>query len=96
MKRTTGRTPMASYAYLDYPTLKHLNGKAIKLGLNRTLSYKFFDDVDREKLYPVTFSIDHNDGREIRAKFIYNEAADGAYIDMLSEDFSALPTFNHN
>ena len=87
---------MPSYSYFDYPTLKKLNDKAVKLGLNRALTDEVFKDISSETLFPITFTMDHNDGSEIRAKFIYNEAADGAYIDMLSEDFSALPTFNHN
>tara|TARA_R100001086_G_C11774101_1_gene241677 strand:+ start:78 stop:344 length:267 start_codon:yes stop_codon:yes gene_type:complete len=84
---------MNSYPYFDYPTLKKLNDKAISLNLNRSLEPSFFDDVSPDTLFPVTFSIDHNDGREARVRFVYNELADSEYLDLLMHDFLSLPRF---
>lgn len=85
---------MASFPYFDLDTLRGMNNKAIVLGFNRQLEQKFFDEIPPETLFPITFSMDHNDGRQIRVRFVYNVNADSAYIDLLPEDFQRLPTFH--
>ena len=77
--------------YFDYNLLKNANDKAVKLGFNRAIEDEFFEDIDPKTLFPVVFAVDHNDGTEMRVRFIYNEAGDGLFIDMLHEDFLALP-----
>tara|TARA_Y100000361_G_C10926208_1_gene221496 strand:+ start:301 stop:570 length:270 start_codon:yes stop_codon:yes gene_type:complete len=77
--------------YFDYNLLKNANDKAVKLGFNRAIEDEFFEDIDPKTLFPVVFAMDHNDGAEMRVRFIYNEAGDSLFIDMLHEDYLALP-----
>ena len=74
----------------DFETLKKLNNKAVRHGLNRSLVNKFFEVVDPTNLFPVVFSMVHNDDH-VRAEFIYNAAGETAWIDVSFDDFNKLP-----
>lgn len=78
--------------YFDYNTLKKANDIAVARNFNRALTDEFFKDVDPATLFPVVFAMDHNDGAERRVRFIYNDRGESLFIDMLPEDFAALPT----
>ena len=41
--------------FFTFKTLKDANEKAKSLNLNRTLSKKFFKELDRSKVYPILF-----------------------------------------
>lgn len=75
----------------DFETLKKLNKKAIKYGLNRSLVSEFFDLINPDDVFPIVFSMVHNDDH-IRTRFIYNDAGDSAWLDVSFADFNKLPT----
>lgn len=87
---------MASYKCFDYESLEAANATAEVFNLNRTLNEDFFESLDKNKFYPISFSMVHNDDH-IRVKFIYDvdgEVPASAWLDMTTWDFEKLPTFD--
>tara|TARA_Y100000296_G_scaffold39212_1_gene45299 strand:+ start:1343 stop:1615 length:273 start_codon:yes stop_codon:yes gene_type:complete len=77
--------------YLTYDDLVRLNAKAKKENRNQSLDPIVFHNISKDKVFPVTFSMVHNDV-EIRAMIRLN-ADDSArgLLDMSFEDFNSLP-----
>ena len=79
--------------YLTYDDLVRLNAKAKKDNRNQSLDPIVFDNISKDKVFPVTFSMVHNDV-EMRAMIQLN-ADDSALglLDMSFEDFNSLPIY---
>jgi hypothetical protein len=80
--------------FFTFKSLKDANEKAKSLNLNRTLSKKFFKELDRSKVYPISFTMTHNDD-QVRVRFVHDDHGtelSAAWIDMTFEDFFALPS----
>ena len=77
--------------YLTYDDLVRLNKKAKEENRNQSLDPFVLEKISKDKVFPVTFSMVHNDV-EIRAMIQFN-ADDSArgLLDMSFEDFSSLP-----
>ena len=77
--------------YFTFKTLKKANKKAKSCDLNCKLKPSLFKQLDPEKVYPVTFTMIHNDDC-MRVMFVYNSEGGAAAIDMTFADYEALPT----
>tara|TARA_R100001015_G_C4598498_1_gene153582 strand:+ start:302 stop:595 length:294 start_codon:yes stop_codon:yes gene_type:complete len=84
--------------YFDYETLRAANEKAKDLNYNRTLEHSFFKEIDKDALFPITWSMPHND-ENIRVRFVHNEfgaESSAAFLDITLDDFHALPATEVN
>ena len=77
--------------YLTYDELVRLNAKAKEENRNQSLDPIGFDNISKDKVFPVVFSMIHND-IEMRAMIQLNkdDSARGL-LDMSFEDFNSLP-----
>ena len=81
---------MPNITYLPKDELINLNNKAIKLKLNRTLNQKLLANLPHDNNSPVYMSY-ATDEHFIRADIGITEN-DRAFLDILIDDFMALPT----
>ena len=79
--------------YLTYDDLVRLNAKAKKENRNQSLDPIVFHNISKDKVFPIEFSMVHNDV-EMRAMIQLN-ADDSArgLLDMSFEDFNSLPIY---
>jgi len=80
--------------YFTFDLLRKANRKARRYNLNRKLEPSFFKEIDPEKVYPVSFTMIHNDDH-MRVRFVHNgggyREGSASWIDMTLEDYNALP-----
>ena len=77
--------------YLTYDDLVRLNKKAKEENRNQSLDPSVFHNISKDKVFPVTFSLVHNDV-EIRAMIqLSSDDSARGLLDMSFEDFSSLP-----
>lgn len=80
--------------YFTFDSLKKANKKSKSYDLNRTLNDKFFKQLDKTKVYPISFSMSHNDDH-MRVRFIHNDHGaeiSGEWVDITLQDYDALPS----
>ena len=71
--------------------LKKLNNKARRLNLNRTLSVTAVNRLPADKVFPITWSMLHNDDH-IRVHIVMDDKGGFTELDMTLDDFDRLPT----
>jgi hypothetical protein len=76
--------------YLTYADLKRINESSIKAWRNRNLWPSALPIEDDGTLYPVTFSMIHNDEGDVRTRIVLNEEGEWAMLDMSFEEFNGL------
>lgn len=86
-------TPKAKV--MNTEILRFLNKQAIKNDYNRSLTERFFEDVDPDGYHVVVFNMLHNDGPEIRC-LIFAKLKDRVepveiQLDIHIEHFLELP-----
>ena len=81
---------MPNITYIPKHELTHLNNKAIKLKLNRTLDQDKLSKLPDENYSPVYMSY-ATDEHYIRADIGITENS-RAFLDILVDDFMSLPT----
>jgi hypothetical protein len=77
------------YKYLTKYELAMINRDAINKGRNRTLDTDFINELPEDLVYPVIFSMVHNNC-EIRARIVFNRAGQTGFLDMSFEQFEQL------
>ncbi len=76
--------------YLTYADLKRINASSVALDRNRNLWFDELPIEDDGTLYPVTFSMIHNDEGDVRTRIVLNSKGDTAMLDMSFEEFNGL------
>jgi hypothetical protein len=79
--------------YFTFDLLRKINRKSIRANLNRTLTLKFLSTLETEKLYPIVFSMPHNDDH-MRVRFVHNDNGNdhsSSWIDLSFKDYDSLP-----
>ena len=79
-----------SRAYMDKRLLISLNNEAIRSNRNRTLKPKKVNELPDGDLFPVMYSMIHNDN-EIRCMVVLSEKGENAWLDMPIDRFNKLP-----
>ena len=81
---------MENVVYFTKPLLKKVNAQSIKDDRNRTIIPEVIDELDDDTLFPVVFSMVHNDV-EMRLRVMLAPES-GAYLDVPFETYETLPT----
>ena len=79
-----------SRAYMDKSLLISINNEAIKSNRNRTLKPEKVKELPDSDLFPVMYSMIHND-EEIRCMVVLSENGENAWVDMPIGMFNKLP-----
>ncbi len=80
--------------YFTFDLLKKANKTSKAYDLNRTLNGKFFKQLDKSKVYPISFCMPHNDDH-MRVRFVHNgngAETSSAWLDMTFRQYDALPS----
>jgi len=77
--------------FFTFEKLQDADRASRRYDLNCKLQPSFFKKLDPEKVYPVTFTMIHNEDC-MRVQFVHNAEGGSAAIDMTFEDYEALPT----
>jgi len=77
---------------LMYSELKAINESSVKAGRNRNLHFENLPITDDGTIYPVSFSMSHND-REMRTEIVLNDQGLTVWLDMSFDEFENLKVF---
>ena len=78
--------------YFDKDSLTKHNNYAIKHNLNRSIYKDVVAQLDSETLFPVVWTIDHNDA-EMRCKLMLSPTTE-AWLDLPLASYNKLPSVN--
>ena len=76
--------------YFDKQSLIEANNDAILNKRNRSLNNDFITSLDDDTMFPVLFSMDHNE-QEIRLELMMDPTT-RVWLDVSYETFKALPS----
>ena len=79
--------------YFDKKLLVSANKEAIRSKRNRALKTKYLEKLPEDNLFPIVFSMVHNDV-EMRLEVLLNETGDKGYIDVPFGTFDKLPSID--
>lgn len=81
---------MTTVKYFDKRSLRTANNDAIHYGFNRSIREDVIEQLDDETLFPVVFTMPHNDGAEMRLKLLLSPTKE-AWLDVIPEGYESLP-----